>query len=417
MSRQSPYTEVTACRLCQGSKLRGVLDLGEQVLASSFPHSKIEPVPSAPLELVLCTDCGLVQLRHTVLPDAMYTQDYGYRSGINTTMCAHLAGISAWIESLVKFAPGDMVLDIGCNDGTLLYSYRAPGLRLLGIDPIAGKFTSSYAERISAYPGYFTADNYGKLIQDGQKPKVITSIAMFYDLERPNDFVADIAKVLDPDGIWVLEQSYLPSMLEKNSFDTVCHEHLEYYCLRQIEWMANSNGLRVFDVALNDANGGSFRLAICHQQASFKDNTTSLDALRASEAKQFETNAVFDAFNVRIRSLREETRNCLRQLKASGKTIHLYGASTKGNTLLQYYGIDHSLIDCAAERNPEKLGRFTPLTLIPIVSEEESRRLRPDVYFALPWHFRNEFISREAEFLAQGGKMIFPLPELMVVGG
>jgi cyclopropane fatty-acyl-phospholipid synthase-like methyltransferase len=417
MSQNDLYSEVTACRLCQGVELQEVLNLGEQVLASSFPHSKTEPVPAGPLELVRCANCGLVQLRHSMQPDAMYTHDYGYRSGLNATMRNHLASITAWVESKLTLNAGDTVLDIGCNDGTLLSSYRTAGLRLLGIDPIAGKFADTYPETISAHPGYFTAESYRRLMSGKQKAKVITSIAMFYDLERPNDFVADIAQVLDPEGLWVLEQSYLPSMLEANSFDTICHEHLEYYCLGQIEWMARQNGLRVFDVSLNDANGGSFRLAVCHREAAFQDNLAALAPLREAEARQFKDNATFADFGARIRSLKDATRNCLQELKAQGKSIHLYGASTKGNTLLQYYGIDGSLIDCAAERNPEKLGRFTPKTFIPIVSEEESRRRRPDAYLVLPWHFRNEFIAREADYLAQGGKMIFPLPELKVVSG
>jgi hypothetical protein len=306
-----------------------------------------------------------------------------------------------------------VVLDIGCNDGTLLGEYPSTLVRL-GIDPLADKFSSMHPKGISTAASVFSARAFERLA-GGQKASVITSIAMFYDLEDPNEFVADIARSLDPDGIWVLEQSYMPQMLKYNSYDTICHEHLEYYALRQIDWLAEHNGLRVFDAELNDTNGGSSRLYICHENASHCATRRLVDLRAAEQSHGLNIQATYDAFRQRCAKLREELRTLIKTEIARKKRIHIYGASTKGNTILQYCGLDHSLIEAAADRNPEKSGARTPGTNIPIVSEEESRGMRPDYFLVLPWHFRKEFIQRESEFLSRGGKFIFPLPELEIL--
>jgi NDP-4-keto-2,6-dideoxyhexose 3-C-methyltransferase len=411
------FTKTDKCRLCGGSDLQSVLDLGHQALSGRFPGAE-EPDPlSAPLELVLCGNCALVQLGHSVSASELYTYGYGYRSGLNATMCDHLGELVKWTCARVPLKSGDIVLDIGCNDGTLLGSYNTPGLRRIGIDPIADKFAEHHPPEIEAHEGFFSKAACQATL-GAEKAKVITSIAMFYDLENPAEFVATIAQNLDPDGIWVLEQSYLPTMLETNAFDTVCHEHLEYYALRQIEHLARDQGLRVFDVVLNQANGGSFRLAVCHADGPYADNSDALNELRAQEDSEgLDTPEPYERFARRIEKIRDDLVALIKSETAKGRSFYLYGASTKGNTLLQYCAIDHHMITAAAEVNSEKWGLRTPRTAIPIVSEAEARAAKPDYFLVLPWHFHDAFVAREADFIADGGRLLFPLPQIEIVGG
>jgi NDP-4-keto-2,6-dideoxyhexose 3-C-methyltransferase len=409
------YKKISACRICGNSDLQLVLDLGVQALASRFPREGEADPPQAPLILVRCTDCRLVQLLHSVAPGELYTHHYGYMSGTTSTMRKHLAQLTTWVEERLHLKAGDIVVDIGCNDGTLLKSYSTNRLRRVGIDPIAGKFRSQYPPDIQLHEGFFSAATYRTLC-GGEKAKVVTSIAMFYDLESPMEFVRAVESVLAPDGIWVLEQSYLPTMLATNSFDTVCHEHLEYYSLQQIEWLAEACGLRVFDVELNACNGGSLRLAVCRKDASHPTREKHVGLLRGREEKMaLGTRAPYDAFQRRIEKVRDDLVTFIATEQSVGRTFYLYGASTKGNTLLQYCKLDSSKIVAAAERNPEKWGCRTPLTGIPILSESECRAAKPDYFLVLPWHFRDEFVQREAEFLKSGGKLVFPLPQFEIV--
>ena len=410
--------EVEKCRICRNRDLIPVLDLGVQALSGRFPSEGDPDPPKAPLELVKCNNtknsnaCGLLQLKHSVPSAELYLHDYGYRSGINRTMRIHLEGIVQRVQEIVDLHRGDVVLDIGSNDATLLKYYEIPGVRRIGIDPTGEQFLECYMEDIELISDYFNSSNYSSLSPDKQA-KVITSIAMFYDLEAPMDFVEDITETLHSGGIWVLEQSYMPRMLEMNSFDTICHEHLEYYSLKQIDWMLRKNNLRIFDVDFNNINGGSFRVYACHSNSAFKSNQEKIDQVFANEeTSKLDSELPYKEFKERVLRIKDELYNFLTTEKAKGKSIYVYGASTKGNILLQFCNIDHTLITAAADRNPEKWGRRTPGTNIPIISEEEARKAKPDYFLVLPWHFRQEFIEREAGFLAQGGKFIFPLPEI-----
>ena len=409
------YRQIRACRICSSRSLEGVIDLGNQALGSVFPRMGEPDPPKVPLVLMRCSNCGLVQLRHSVVPERLYTYGYGYRSGINATMRGHLAGLASWVEKRCGLKAGDIVLDIGCNDGTLLTAYATPGLRRVGIDAIAGKFKHLYPPDVQLHEGFFSAASYAAVC-GREKAKAITSIAMFYDLESPGEFVAVIKSALAHDGIWVLEQSYLPTMLDMNAYDTICHEHLEYYALRQIESLAAAYGLRVFHVELNACNGGSFRLALCHVGAEYPEAQEQLAALRRREQEmQLDTIAPFRAFQRRVVEQRAALLEFVDAQSAAGKRFFVYGASTKGNVLLQYCGLDSTKIAAAAEQNPEKYGCRTPGTGIPIISEDEARAARPDYFLVLPWHFRDEFVQREHAFRRSGGKLVFPLPELKVV--
>jgi len=412
---------ISRCRICKNDKLTPIMDLGEHALSCRFPFN-YEPDPLAcPLILLKCDDanngkCGLVQLQTNVPSDELYMHNYGYRSGLNKTMIDHLTALSGECKSRVSFKDDDFIIDIGSNDATLLKSYSIEQkINKVGIDPTGTQFRKFYTDDITLIPDFFSATAFNNVFP-GQKAKIVTSISMFYDLPDPVQFMNDIKNVLHPEGIWVTEQSYIVTMLERKSFDTVCHEHLEYYAFKQVEYMANIVGLKILDVTLNDCNGGSFRTVLTHiDNSSLAVNTENINKLKIHEAKfELDTMKSYDIFNTECEIVRQYLCKFLSDIKRSGKTIYLYGASTKGNTLLQYFNIDNTIITAAAERNTEKYGRRTPKTDIPIVSELEMRKANPDFLLVLPWHFREEFISRETDYLNGGGQLIFPLPNFEI---
>jgi len=405
------------CRLCASSNLDDFFDLGQQALSGCFPGPGQPDAPSAPLVLCRCQNCQLVQLRHSVDPTEMFTSDYGYRSSLNAAMQEHLQELHGWITKRFAVEPGDLVIDIGANDGTLLATWQNAGVNRLAIDPILAKFSHQFPDDIEQIAGFFTHEMVLRKLA-GRKAKIITSISMFYDLPDVSDFVAGIASALSDDGIWVLEQSYLPTMLANNSFDTICHEHLEYYALAQIERVAEQHGLVVVDVQTNACNGGSFRLALGKETGVGPRNTLAIEAMRQAEQQlALDTPAPYAAFTARIANLREQTRALLFDLKSQGKTVWLYGASTKGNVLLQHYGLDTDLITGAVEVNSEKFGHRTPGTNIPIRAEAGILSENPDYFFVLPWHFRDNILARGQPYLEAGVKFIFPLPTLEIIEG
>jgi GDP-mannose 4,6-dehydratase len=417
-SRIEMYKQIEDCRLCHGVALTGVLDLGMQALTGVFPKSSSEDVPAGPLRLVKCGGCGLVQLEHNYDLSMLYGETYGYRSGLNASMVRHLRGRVADIERRISLADGDLVIDIGSNDGTLLGSYSNKRLQRVGIDPSGLKFRQYYQPGIDLIPEFFSAEAIRRHAGASKKAKVVTSIAMFYDLERPLDFVAQILDVLDDEGLWVFEQSYLPTMMETSSYDTVCHEHLEYYALKQIEFITQKHGLKIVNVELNPTNGGSFALTVAKRGSAFPEAKDLVDKMLAEEvATGYDTTRPFAELETTMREHRDKLVEFLRAQKQAGKRVFGYGASTKGNVLLQYCGIGPDLLPCIAEVNEDKFGAFTPGTRIPIVSEQDARRERPDYFMVLPWHFRDGIVAKEAEYLRDGGKLVFPLPKFEIVAG
>lgn len=413
----------TDCRVC-GGPLRFVLTLGDHYV-SDFPSPDQGNGVRAPLELAICERCTLLQLKHTVPAETMY-RNYWYRSGTNKTMCDALADITHKGERLIHLRGGDTVLDIGCNDGTLLGSYRVPGIHRVGFDPARNLTAYSTKVADTVVTTFFSAETYlAEPALAGRRPRIVTSIAMFYDLEDPNSFVAGIKTVMDPDGIWIVQMSYLPLMLTQNAFDNVCHEHLEYYSLTSMEALLDRHGMQVVDVELNDVNGGSFRLYIRNRGANetaFADETHRLlaaervEAMRAGErALALDSKETYEDFAFRVARIRKDVTEFINHQVEKDKTVFVYGASTKGNTLLQYFGLDHHVIPAAADRNPNKWGKVTVGTRIPIVSEEEARAGRPDFFLVLPWHFLTEFQSRERAYLRAGGRFIVPMPYFTLI--
>lgn len=410
------------CRVCGRAGLRPVLSLGEHRV-SNFVVKGDEEAVKAPLELVLCDGgtggCGLLQLKHTVDSEVMY-RNYWYRSGVNQTMIEALGDVARRAESLVGLDPGDVVIDIGSNDNTLLKSYTVNDLQLIGFEPARSILPYAAEGATHVVNDYFSQEGVAALKLQG-RIKVITAIAMFYDLEDPNKFVADLKTCLAEDGLIVIQQAYLPVMLRDNIFDNICHEHLEYYSLLSMETLLARHSLEVVDVELNDVNGGSFRTYIMHRGGKLPGLNPGaeerVEAMRKKErAMQLGSEQVYLEFANRVENIKEQVVDFIKGEVLAGKKVYVYGASTKGNTLLQYFGLDHTLITAAAERNPDKWGRRTVGTHIPIVSEAEARAASPDYFLVLPWHFMKEFKQREQAWLGQGGKFIVPLPTFKIIG-
>lgn len=405
-------TEVSGCRVC-GGELEPVLNLGVQPLSSVFPPPG-NHVQETPLELMSCKSCGLVQLRHDC-PTEVWGETYGYRSGLNKSMVNHLYEISRYAVMIAGVKPGDLILDIGSNDGTLLGHYGEFVARV-GFDPTARKFREHYREGIVAIDKFFSAEAFQAMFRS--KAQVVTSIAMFYDLAAPLEFACDVREILDDEGIWISEQSYLPAMVRARSFDTICHEHLEYYMLVDIVGICAMTGLRVIDVSFDDTNGGSFRVTIAHAGSSHQVSD------RVSQALAWELHwrkcGSLERFAAWVPGFRDRLEGIFDVLHPS--MVWGYGASTKGNILLNYCGLGPTRIEAIADVNPDKWGKVTPGSNIPIISEDEAKAQMvmdwdgyvphaAPIFMVLPWHFRDAIVKREAKWIREGGFMWFPLPE------
>jgi 2-polyprenyl-3-methyl-5-hydroxy-6-metoxy-1,4-benzoquinol methylase len=410
------------CRVCGSTALTPVINLGEQHLQGSFikPGKEMPPTRKISTSLVRCDPmrdekaCGLLQMEFTIPPEVLYSA-YWYRSGTNNTMRNHLQSIVVQAMKMNGKYDSAMVLDIGCNDGTLLGFYPDSVIKY-GVDP--SDVAQEIQLPINVIQDIFPSE---ELIAQlgGRTFDIITSIAMYYDLEDPIAFTSGIKKILSPEGIWVFEMSYMPTMLKMTSYDTICHEHIEYYSLAVIEYILKQAGMKVVNVSHNDINGGSLRCHATHStNFSYKcdEFQQNIKAMRQEEFDlELDTDKPYRHFQDRINVHKEELNTLLKKLKKDGKKIHIYGASTKGNTILQWCGIDHRIIDVAAERNPDKYGALTIGTDIPIVSEAESRAMNPDYYLVLPWHFKEEFLERERETIERGIGLIFPLPTIDII--
>ncbi|CBJ51875.1 class I SAM-dependent methyltransferase [Ralstonia solanacearum] len=409
------YRKIQRCRVENSNHLVPVLNLGHQALTGVFPRTPGEQVTTGPLELVWSPDSGLLQLGHSYDPAEMYGENYGYRSGLNQSMVNHLTDKVAYLERLVEPAAGDVVLDIGSNDATTLRAYRTPGLRRIGIDPTGKKFERYYPADVALVPDFFSADAYRSV--EKKPARIVTSVAMFYDLEAPIEFARQIAAILADDGVWHFEQSYMPSMLRLNSYDTICHEHLEYYSLQVVKRILEASDLKLVDVVMNAVNGGSFAVTAAKRgNTSVRPNQAVIDWMLEQEDRMgLNTPRPYREFEERVFRHRDDLTRLIRSLNADGKKVLGYGASTKGNVVLQFCGLTADDIPAIAEVNEDKFGRVTPGSHIPIVSEAEARAMKPDYFLVLPWHFKDGILRREKEYLTAGGRFIFPFPEIEIV--
>lgn len=424
MAKQSKnkIIERKRCRI-SGEKLIPLFSLGKLYVSdfiSLNDEPKFEPVR---LKLCLGQKSGLVQLANTIPPENLYRK-YWYKSGSNQTMTNELKGIAESTQELIKTRPGNIFLDIGCNDGTLL-KFLDTNLIRIGFEPAKNLVQEAKQHASLIINDFFSYKVYKKSKYGNKKAKAITSIAMFYDLDDPHSFIEDVDKVLDRNGLWVIQMSYLPLMLEQLAFDNICHEHLEYYSLSSLKYLLDLHDFRIVDCQLNDVNGGSFRIYLMKKSADVTKfaNTPYRDVAgcRVNSLLNYERTLNLDKkitylnFYKKIKDLKNQTVNFIKKEREKGKIIWGYGASTKGNTLLQWFGLKNGLIEAIAERSPQKFNLKTVGTNIPIYSEEETRKRKPDYLLILPWHFINEFKQRESEFLKNGGKFIVPCPKFEII--
>lgn len=391
------------CRACHSTKFSRVINLGDQYL-SDFNNPGDKKPQVHPLNVIMCENCSLVQLADTTPSSLLYNDHYGYYSGISNTLKADLREIAS--KGIKYLNPNDVVVDIGSNDGTLLKNYPQAVVRI-GFD-LVSKFSEFYKDQpnllFANYP--FSKEIYYQIVD--RPAKVITAISMFYDLDEPNKFVADLRECLADDGIIIIQQNYLGGMIRQNAYDNIVHEHLEYYTLSSMEKLLTRHGLEVFDVELNDINGGSFRTYIRHMNR--------VRQMRIMEQNmKLNNRSTYMLFGMKIKHLAKKLHSFVKDETDKGKKVYVYGASTRGNTLLQVAGLDNKLITAAVERNPVKFGKQIASLEIPIISEEQARAEKPDYFLVLPWFNKKEIVKRESEYIRSGGHLIFPLPDFQVI--
>lgn len=402
--------KIKSCRICKSTKLEIVGNLGTMSFTGIFPSSLKNKVPKAQLKLVRCKICALLQLQDNFDPNLMYGKNYGYMSSLNKTMKLHLKSKVKYLLDTYKLKKRNSVLDIGSNDGTLL-SFFKKNFKLYGCDPTIKKFKKYYRKDINLIPDFFSSEKFKK-----QKFELITSIAMFYDLPDPLKFAKDIKNVLSENGIWHIEMSYMPLMLINNSYDTICHEHLEYYSLRSLKYLMDLSDLKIINITFNKINGGSISIDVAKRRSKYLENKVLLNRfLLREKARGFNTLKIQRDFLNKCKKQKFLLNNLLKKIKLKGKKIYGYGASTKGNVILQYCKINKNLLDCIIEVNSFKYNRYTPGSRIKILSEKYLKKSKPDYLLVLPWHFKDHIIKKEKSFLDNGGKLIFPLPKIEII--
>jgi hypothetical protein len=397
--------KINYCLLCKNKKLKGIFSLGNLFVNNFVKKKDIKKGIKAPLNLFYCNNCSLIQLSHIAPQEIMYKRFYWYRSGVTKTMRLGLRNI--FIDSLkhVSLKKSDVVLDIGANDGTLLNCYKKNGYKTIGCEPAKNLHKNLKKNCDFSLTDFWSKRNLLKILKKNnlKKPKIITAIGMFYDLEDPNKFISDAAESLDDDGIFISQLMCLKSMIEKNDVGNICHEHIEFYSLKSLKYLFEKNGLEIFKIEENNINGGSYRI-YCKK---YKKGSIQLP-------KENVLN-LMKGFVKRVKQNKKNTIKFLNNKVKANKKVFLYGASTKGNTVLQYYGINSKLIPYAAEKSPEKIGKYTIGSGIKIISENRARNMKPDYFFVTPWGFINEFKKKEFNWIKGGGKFIVPFPKLKII--
>jgi hypothetical protein len=406
--------KILNCRSCHSNSLKYVSTLGKQYLTGIFPNSINQKVPKGELGMIICNKCSLLQLQDSFDTDVMYGNNYGYLSSLNLHMVKHLKLKSDKLKKISLLRKGDIVIDIGSNDGTSLKNY-SKDLILIGVDPTIKKLKSFYRKDIITVPNFFTKDSVNKYLNK-KKAKIITTISMFYDLPSPINFAKDIYDCLDDQGLWHLEQSYMPMMIKNTSYDTICHEHLEYYSLKSIKYIFDVVGFKIVDLEFNDINGGSFAITVSKKNSKYKENSRIIDwLLKKEDIYKYNSFTTHKEFFKNAHNHKKLFKELLLNLKDMNKKIIGYGASTKGNVILQYCGINSDILDVIVDVNKDKHNKFTPGSRIRIVGENFIKQLKPDYMVVMPWHFKNFILNKEKSFLNNGGKLIFPLPDIEII--
>lgn len=412
--------EIKNCRACNSAEIISIISLGKQYVTNFIDSEEQQKnIPVVPLELVLCNKCKLLQLKHNAPPESMWGEQYWYKSGISTTIKEDLKNIAEKAQKICELKKEDMIIDIGCNDGTLLEVYNHPKQNLIGFEPSKNVAREAEEKGFKVINNFFNADDFKKELGN-KKAKIITAISMFYDLEEPNKFLGDIFSVLDKEGLFVIQQNYLVTMLEQNAFDNICHEHREYYSLTSLKNILEKYGLEIFDVEQNDINGGSIRTYIKvkgnWELKGFDGAEQRIKTLLDREDKLgLNTLKPYQEFASRISKIKKDLMNFLKNEEAKGKRIWIYGASTRGNIALQYFGLDSAIISGIADKNSDKWGKKTVGSLIPIFSPEKMREEKPDYLLINTWHFLKEIMKQEEDYFNKGGKFVVALPEFKVI--
>ena len=407
-------SKINFCRSCKSKKLDNLFSLGNQYFTGIFPRSKNTKVPSGNLELIKCKNCSLVQLSENFSLKKMYGKNYGYRTGLNLSMVNHIKKKVQTLKRKINLNDNDLIIDIGSNDGTLLKCFDYNRYNLVGIDPTILKFKKYYPKEIKKVSNFFSKKNLSKIIQN-KKAKLITSIAMFYDLPDPKSFAKEIYSLLDDNGVWHLEQSYSGHMLKNLSYDTICHEHLEYYSLKSIKYIFDKANLKIIDIKFNKINGGSFALTVAKKNSPLVSNKKNiLKILKKEKIEKVNSTQIYRNFYKKITDQKIKLVNLLKKIKKNKRSVIGYGASTKGNVILQFCNINSNLINSICEVNTDKNNCYTPGSKIKIISEKLSKKIKPDYYFVLPWHFKKFIIKKEKKLINKGTRFIFPLPRLRI---
>ena len=397
--------KITKCRLCSNNKFIRIHNFGNHYVSNFVSKNEIKKGIKAPLNLIYCKKCKLLQLEHSAPQEIMYKKFYWYRSGVTSTMRLALKDIYLTLKKTTNLQKSDTVLDIGANDGTLLKYFKDGGFTTIGCEP-AKNLTKELKKRCDYVINNFWDYKFLKNIlkkKKLKKPKIITAIGMFYDLENPSKFISDAAKSLDDDGVFVTQLMCLNSMIKENDLGNICHEHLEFYSYESLKYLFENNGFKIMKIEENKINGGSYRIYCkknLNKSITYKEKTSLIDIKK---------------FVKRVKENKIKCLNFLKKCKKNNEKVYLYGASTKGNTLLQYYGIDNTMIEFAVERSPEKWGKFTIGSGIEIISEDKARKLNPKYFFVMPYAFINEFIKRETKWLNGGGEFILPYPNFKIL--
>ncbi len=398
------------CRNCQKKKFNKISKIGYQPISSIFLERKIK-IKKFSLDLFECKTCKLIQLSKIPGLKDMYGPKYGYKTSISNLMIKHLGEKYNRIRKLKVYKKNKNILDIGSNDGTFLNFFKKEkNVKLTGIDPSALAFPNSYDKKIEVINDFFNDESIKNYFFN-KKFSVVSSFAMFYDVEDPNSFSKNIYKILDKNGIWILEFSYFPLLLHNLTYDQICHEHVMYYTLNTFNKIIKKSKLKIIDFSLNEINGGSIEIICSRNDSNLRSKKKKISKILREEKKI--SKKEYKLFNLRIKESKKNLKLFLKNIKR--KDIIGYGASTKGNVILNYCGINNKDLPFICDANPSKTGKFTPGSHIPIISKAKMRKINPKFLLVLIWSFRTEVINQEKKFIEQGGKLLFPLPKFHMV--